>query len=89
MAVYGAAQPEFKEIFLIELVHACIKENLPIVLGGDFNIIRCPGEKNNDRYDDHRWPFLFNAIIDGLSLREIEDVSLLARVRIEISPWHG
>lgn len=71
VAVYGAAQHEFKETFLTELVHTCSKEKLPIVLGGDFNIIRCPSEKNNDRYDD-RWPFLFNAIIDGLSLREIE-----------------
>jgi len=41
------------------------------VLGGDFNIIRSPREKNNDGYDD-RWPFLFNTIIDGLSLRETE-----------------
>ena len=40
-------------------------------MGGDFNIIRNPSEKNNDRYDD-RWLFLFNAIIDGLNLREIE-----------------
>jgi len=40
-------------------------------MGGDFNIIRNPSEKNNDRYDD-RWPFLFNAIIDSLNLREIE-----------------
>jgi len=27
--------------------------------------------KNNDNYD-HCWPFLFNAIIDGLNLRELE-----------------
>lgn len=71
MAVYGAAQPEFKEAFLAELVQMCAKENLPLVLGGDFNIIRNPQEKNNDRYDD-RWPFLFNAIIDSLNLRELK-----------------
>ncbi|KAG2609329.1 hypothetical protein PVAP13_4KG016700, partial [Panicum virgatum] len=57
VAVYGAAQPSFKEKFLTELVQACNKEN--------------PSEKNNSRYDD-RWPFLFNAIIDGLDLRELE-----------------
>ena len=28
-------------------------------------------EKNNERYDD-KWPFLFNAIIDSLNLKEIE-----------------
>jgi exonuclease III len=71
VAVYGAAQPEFKEQFLTELVQACSKVSLPLLVGGDFNIIRNPSEKNNERYDD-RWPFLFNAIIDGLNLREIE-----------------
>jgi hypothetical protein len=71
VAVYGAAQPEFKEAFLTELVQACNKENKPILLGGDFIIIRNPSEKNNDRFDG-RWPFLFKAIIDGLDLRETE-----------------
>ena len=50
--VYGAAQPEFKERFLTEVVQACNKEKLPLLLGGDFNIIRNPSEKNNSRYDD-------------------------------------
>jgi len=45
VAVYGAAQPEFKEEFLSELVHACGTAPLPILVGGDFNIIRNPGEK--------------------------------------------
>jgi hypothetical protein len=58
VAVYGAAQPEFKEIFLTELVHACIKENLPIVLGGDFNIIRCPAQAKR---------IMIDMMIDGLS----------------------
>lgn len=40
-------------------------------MGGDFNIIRIPGEKSNGRFEG-RWPFLFNAIIDALDLREIE-----------------
>jgi hypothetical protein len=71
VAVYGAAQPKFKEKFLMELVQACRKESRPILIGGDFNIIRNPSEKNNDNFDS-RWPFLFSAIIDGLDLREIE-----------------
>jgi len=49
----------------------CSHEQLPMLIGGDFNILRSPNEKNNDKYD-HRWPFLFNAIIDGLNLRELE-----------------
>ena len=46
-AVYGATQQEFKEVFLTELVHFCSKETLPMLIGGDFNIIRGPHEKNN------------------------------------------
>jgi hypothetical protein len=49
----------------------CSHETLPILIGGDFNILRSPDEKNNDNYDD-RWSFLFNAIIDGLCLQELQ-----------------
>jgi hypothetical protein len=34
-------------------------------------MLRNPSEKNKDNYE-HRWPFLFNSVIDGLSLRELE-----------------
>jgi hypothetical protein len=71
VVVYAAAQPEFKEKFLTELVQACRKVSLPLLVGGDFNIIRSPSEKNNDNYDN-QWPFLFNAIIDGLNLRDMD-----------------
>lgn len=70
VAVYGAAQDEFKESFLAELVQTCVKESLPLLVNGDFNIIRKPQEKNNDMYND-RWSFLFNAVIDSLDLREL------------------
>jgi exonuclease III len=71
VAVYGAAQDEEKSIFLQELVQTCRVENLPIMVGGNFNIIRSPREKNNSRYED-RWPFLFNAVINSLDLRKLE-----------------
>ena len=71
VAVYGAAQIQFKEKFLTELVHACRKDSLPILIGGDFNIIRHAGEKNKDNFE-YRWPFLFNAVINNLDLREID-----------------
>jgi hypothetical protein len=45
VAVYSAAQPEFKESFLTELVQACRGENLPLCIGGDFNVIRNSSEK--------------------------------------------
>jgi hypothetical protein len=49
----------------------CSHESLPILIGGDFNILRSHKENNNSSYND-RWPFLFNAVIDGLNLRELE-----------------
>ena len=71
IAAYGAAQDDLKQDFLTEMVHFCSSTDKPFVLGGDFNIIRNPSEKNNDRYKD-RWSFLFNACIDNLDLRELE-----------------
>jgi hypothetical protein len=53
------------------MVNMCSYENLPIMIGGAFNIMRSPEEKNNDRVNSW-WSFLFNAIIDGLNLRELE-----------------
>jgi endonuclease/exonuclease/phosphatase family metal-dependent hydrolase len=52
------------------MVHLCSHERLPILVGGDFNMLRNPSEKNNDNYE-HQWHFLFNRVIDGLNLREL------------------
>ena len=49
----------------------CESETLPMLVGGDFNIIRRQEEKSNDNFNA-RWPFIFNAIIESLSLREID-----------------
>jgi hypothetical protein len=45
VVVYGPAQDEFKESFLAELVSMCSHENLPLVIGGDYNILRHSSEK--------------------------------------------
>jgi exonuclease III len=71
ISVYGPAQLDQKSNFLSEFLRICSKETLPLVIGGDFSIIRRPGEKNNNNYSD-RWPFLFNVVIDTLNLRELE-----------------
>ena len=71
VAVYGAAQPELKPDFLADLVRMCGSEQLPYLVGGDFNIIRQREDKNNDNFDG-RWSFMFNTIIESLDLREIE-----------------
>jgi hypothetical protein len=68
--VYGAAQDNHKHEFLVELVRMCESESLPLLLGGDFNILRSREEKNNNNFNP-RWPFVFNAIIESLDLREI------------------
>ena len=71
ITVYGAAQDEHEQSFLTEIVQCCQNESLPFLMGGDFNIIRGPNEKNNDWYDD-RWPSLFNAVINSVDLKELE-----------------
>ena len=50
--VYGPAQNENKDKFLAELVNMCSRETLPILIGGDFNILRSPNEKSNSNFDD-------------------------------------
>jgi hypothetical protein len=47
VVVYGPSQDEFKESFLVELVNMCSHENLPLVIGGDYNILRHPLEKQS------------------------------------------
>jgi hypothetical protein len=69
VSVYGPAQDSLKQDFLLELVRLNNTKRSHIIIRGDFNILRSPFEKNNDRFD-HRWLFLFNAIIDGLDLRK-------------------
>jgi hypothetical protein len=71
VAIYGPTQSNLKEQFLTEMVHMCSHEQFPILIGGDLNILRNPSEKNNDNFE-HRWPLLFNSVIDGLILRELK-----------------
>jgi len=49
--VYGAAQEEHKAEFLSELVRMCESEPLPMLIGGDFNIIRKKEENNNNNFN--------------------------------------
>jgi exonuclease III len=70
VSLYGAAQDSRKPEFLAELVRLCDNETLPLLLAGDFNILRRPEDKSNDNFNP-RWPFMFNAIIENLNLREI------------------
>ena len=67
--IYGAAQEENKREFLTELANFCGKNKDPIILGGDFNIIRYSSEKNKGGL--HKSPGLFNSIIDTFELIDV------------------
>jgi hypothetical protein len=45
VVVYGPAQDDEKEGFLAEMVNMCSHEQLPTMIGGDFNILRSSEEK--------------------------------------------
>jgi exonuclease III len=69
--VYGAAQEADKEEFLRELGDICCNQRLPMLIGGDFNILRFPSDKNKTMRKN-KWTDLFNAIINTYELREID-----------------
>ena len=67
VAVYGTAQDAAKTSFLCEMVNLAKDNPHPLIIGGDFNMLRFPFEKSKGRFDN-RWPLLFNAVIDRLDL---------------------
>jgi hypothetical protein len=71
LIVYGAAQEENKVAFLFELSNFCSSNFEPLLIGGDFNIIRYANEKNT-KDGVHRHTDLFNSLIHFYELREID-----------------
>lgn len=71
MIVYGAAQVEQKADFLTELAKEVYSQSHPLMVGGDFNILRKESEKNKSG-GYTKWSFIFNAIIEQANLREIQ-----------------
>jgi exonuclease III len=69
--VYGAAQKENKCRFLCELSSFCSRSRAPLLVGGDFNIIRKVEEKNKP-VGVNKWSFLFNSIIEQNGLVEFD-----------------
>jgi hypothetical protein len=69
LVVYGATQDDKKLPLLAELSHFCASNSNPMIVGGDFNIIRYSNEKSS--LDGvHRHTPLFNALIHFYELRE-------------------
>jgi exonuclease III len=69
--VYGAAQKENKGRLLCELSSFCSRSRDPLLVGGDFNIIR-KAEKKNKPGGVNKWSFLFNSIIEQNGLVEFD-----------------
>jgi hypothetical protein len=67
--VYGAAQEDSNATFLREVVNLAKNSPYPILIGG-FQFLRFPCEKSTGKFDNH-WPFLFNAVIGSLDLRDV------------------
>jgi hypothetical protein len=68
--VYGPADHGRSEEFLQELVLFVSSSQHPVVVGGDFNLIRGVGDKSNGNIN---WPRVhrFNEALAAMSLREV------------------
>lgn len=70
VTVYGPAQHEFSEDFLLEVDGFCDRESLPTVIGGDFNLVR-EAQDNNSLNVDAKLMDSFNNFIGSYQLREL------------------
>lgn len=70
MNVYGPAHHNMSEGFILDIKDFCAEQMLPILMGGDFNLIWNNNERNQGQ-GDPRLMTLFNYFIGDLQLREI------------------
>jgi len=70
VVVYGSPYDEGKESFLKELHSIMESWQGPVILGGDFNLIRFASDKNNSRIN-YRWADAFNAWVHKWALLEL------------------
>jgi exonuclease III len=70
LVVCGSAHDENKMSFLAELSNLCTHNSEPMIISGDFNIIRYLKEKNT-MDGVHRHTALFNFLIHFYGLREL------------------
>jgi hypothetical protein len=69
--VYGSAYDEEKQDFIDELHDSMVESSDPLIIGGDFNLVRSYKDKNNGKVDQH-WCDKFNEWINRSSLLEIK-----------------
>jgi hypothetical protein len=70
VVIYGSPYEDRKQKFLDELHHIMHSWQGPILLGGDFNLVRSIMEKSN-RSISHKWADTFNDWIDKWGLVEL------------------
>ena len=68
--VYGPAQHDMSKDFILELSNFCARETLPILMGGDFNLIRSNRDRNKGQ-GDPKLMDLFNNFVGTFHRREI------------------
>lgn len=68
--IYGPAHDERKLDFLEEIQNKVLSSELPIIHGGDFNLVRKVEEKLTGNVDVHLMD-AFNEMINTTSLREL------------------
>lgn len=70
MVVYGPADHSLSSLFFHELVAKIDYCGIPLLIGGDFNLLRSPADKNNPNFS---WSLAdaFNDFITECVLREL------------------
>jgi hypothetical protein len=70
LSIYGPAQHDRSDDFILELSSFCANKVLPILMGGDFNLVRNNKDRNQGQ-GDPRLMNLFNEFIGTYQLRDI------------------
>ena len=69
--VYGPTHNDKKDKFLTEISNICGSSKSPLLIGGDFNILRYSSEKNK-KFAGNKISDLFNWVINTHELREVD-----------------
>jgi len=70
VTVYGPINHQLSELFLAELGNVC-QTALPIIIGGDFNMIREEADKSSENFN-YQLMDQFNGFIGDYQLRELK-----------------
>ena len=69
--IYGPSYEDDKNAFISKFYELCVGWSRPCIIGGYFNLVRGPEDKNN-RNANYRWVDKFNVWVDMWSLSEIK-----------------